>query len=212
MSSDKVTTLSTVMADYPHTLPLKNGQIRSDLVAQLYRDEAGDQGVQADGPRAALRCQRTRRRPFTRRKPTTNPLVLLPADGDPLSSLGCMLHNAERGRLTPADLVGRRVGVRLFANHGCSGCARILQNDYGVDVSRVRWITFEDACRRVQDPAGVERAAEGKNMTKMLQEEPRRCDLRLRDAGRPAAARRHPIGCDVRAPGTTAVALSRSTT
>ena len=33
MSSHTVTTLSAVIADYPHTMPLKNGQIRSDMVA-----------------------------------------------------------------------------------------------------------------------------------------------------------------------------------
>ena len=43
--------------------------------------------------------------------------------------------------------------------------------DYGLDNSKVRWVTFEDAhIPEFKDPPGVERAADGKDMTKMLLE------------------------------------------
>ena len=172
MSTDKVTTLSAVMADYPHTLPLKNAQIRSDLVAlnftemkpvtKAFKPMVREQRF--DVSELALAT-------FLQAKAYNKPLVLLPTTVMGRFQHGCMLHNAERGRLTPSDLVCRRVGVRAYSQTTGVWLRGILQNDYGVDVSRVHWITFEDAhVAEYKDPAGVERAAEGKNMTKMLQD------------------------------------------
>ncbi len=45
----------------------------------------------------------------------------------------------------------------------------ILWKDYGLDLAKVKWVTFEDAhLAEFRDPPGVERAAEGKDMTKMV--------------------------------------------
>jgi 4,5-dihydroxyphthalate decarboxylase len=45
----------------------------------------------------------------------------------------------------------------------------ILQNDYGVDFSRVQWVTFEDGhVAEAKDPPGVIRAASGQDITQML--------------------------------------------
>jgi 4,5-dihydroxyphthalate decarboxylase len=82
-----------------------------------------------------------------------------------------MLYNSERGTLTADNLVGRRIGVRSFAQ--TTGCwmRGILWKDYGLDLSKVKWVTFEDAhLAEFRDPPGVERAAEGKDMTKMVLE------------------------------------------
>ena len=47
----------------------------------------------------------------------------------------------------------------------------ILWKDYGLDLGAVKWVTFEDAhVPEYRDPPGVERAAPGKDMTKMLLE------------------------------------------
>ena len=45
----------------------------------------------------------------------------------------------------------------------------ILWKDYGLDLGKVKWVTFEDAhVAEYRDPPGVERAAAGKDITKML--------------------------------------------
>jgi 4,5-dihydroxyphthalate decarboxylase len=45
----------------------------------------------------------------------------------------------------------------------------ILWKDYGLDLGKVKWVTFEDAhVPEYRDPPGVERAAEGKDLLKML--------------------------------------------
>src|SRR5438132_233621 len=45
----------------------------------------------------------------------------------------------------------------------------VRANDYGVDLGKVRWVTFEDAhVAEYRDPPGVERVAGDKDMTAML--------------------------------------------
>ena len=45
----------------------------------------------------------------------------------------------------------------------------ILASDYGVDINKVEWITFEDPhVAEYHDPAIVKRAPEGKDLTQML--------------------------------------------
>ena len=59
--------------------------------------------------------------------------------------------------------------MRSFAQ--TTGCwiRGILWKDYGVNLAKVKWVTFEDAhIAEFRDPEGVERAADGKDMTKMV--------------------------------------------
>ncbi len=45
----------------------------------------------------------------------------------------------------------------------------VLADDYGVDLERVRWVTFEDPhVAEFRDPPNVERAPEGRDMVAML--------------------------------------------
>jgi 4,5-dihydroxyphthalate decarboxylase len=95
--------------------------------------------------------------------------VLLPAVMMGRFQHHCMLYNAERGRIMPSDLPGRRVGVRSFAQTTGVWLRGHLQNDYGVDTGRVHWVTFEDAhVNEFRDPAGVERAGADKNLGRMV--------------------------------------------
>ena len=99
------------------------------------------------------------------------PIVLMPATMMGRFQHGTMLYNSERGTLTPDMLAGRRIGVRSFAQ--TTGCwlRGILWKDYGLDLGKVKWVTFEDAhLAEFRDPPGVERAADGKDMTKMVLE------------------------------------------
>jgi 4,5-dihydroxyphthalate decarboxylase len=82
---------------------------------------------------------------------------------------GTMLYNSARGTVTPADLAGRRIGVRSFAQTTGMWLRGILWKDCGLDLGKVKWVTFEDAhIAEFRDPPGVERAAAGKDMTQMV--------------------------------------------
>jgi 4,5-dihydroxyphthalate decarboxylase len=63
------------------------------------------------------------------------------------------------------------VGVRSYTQTTGTWLRGHLQNDYGVDVSRVHWVNFEDAhVLEYRDPPFVERAAEGKTLLGMVQD------------------------------------------
>jgi 4,5-dihydroxyphthalate decarboxylase len=77
------------------------------------------------------------------------------------------LYNAKLGTLTPADLNGRRVGIRSFTTTTGAWLRGILANDYGVDLNSIDWVTFEDAhVAEFRDT--TKRAPAGKEIIQML--------------------------------------------
>ena len=97
------------------------------------------------------------------------PLVLLPATIVGRNQHHTIFYNADRGRLGPADLTGRRVGVRAYTQTTGAWIRGVLADDYGVDLDRVRWVTFEDPhVAEYRDPSTVERAPEGQTLKGML--------------------------------------------
>ncbi len=80
-----------------------------------------------------------------------------------------ILCNVRSGIREPKDLEGRKVGMRAFAQTGPTWSRGILHSEYGVDLSKVQWITYEGShVREFQDPKHVTRAAEGKKLIDML--------------------------------------------
>jgi 4,5-dihydroxyphthalate decarboxylase len=80
-----------------------------------------------------------------------------------------LVYNAARGTLTPEDLHGKRVGVRAYSVTTGAWIRGILAEDHGVDINRVKWVTFEDAhVKEFRDPPNVERAPAGKEIGAML--------------------------------------------
>jgi 4,5-dihydroxyphthalate decarboxylase len=172
MTAEKIETISACFGTYPQTQALKNGQIKSDRV-ELRLTEVNPVY------KAFLMMVREQRFDisemalvtYLQAKAYDKPIVLMPVTMYGRFQQGTMLYNAERGTVTPQNLAGRRVGVRSFAQ--TTGCwiRGILWKDYGLDLSKVKWVTFEDAhLAEFRDPPGVERAAEGKDMTKMVLE------------------------------------------
>jgi len=170
MTAEKIETLDACFGTYPHTQPLKNGDIKSDRVAlrltevnpvyKAFFMMAREQKF--DVSEMALVT-------YLQAKAYGKPIVLMPATMFARFQHGTMLYNSERGTVTPESLPGRRVGVRSFAQ--TTGCwlRGILWKDYGLDLAKVKWVTFEDAhLAEFRDPPGVERAADGKDMTKMV--------------------------------------------
>jgi len=97
-------------------------------------------------------------------------LVLLPrvmAARMQEGSLFCRTDSAIRG---PADLAGKRVGVRAYSQTTGLWLRGILQDAHGVAPESVRWITFEDAhVAECGDPPWAERAPPRSEMLKMLE-------------------------------------------
>ena len=163
MTAEKIETISACFGTYPQTQALKAGEIKSDRVA-LKLTEVNPVykafGMMVREQKFDI-CEMAVVS-YLQGKPYGKPLVLLPATMMGRFQHGTMLYNSERGTLTPHTLEGRRIGVRSFAQ--TTGCwlRGILWKDYGLDNSKVRWVTFEDAhVTEFKDPSGVERAPEG---------------------------------------------------
>ena len=71
--------------------------------------------------------------------------------------------------LKPEALAGKRVGVRSYSVTTGAWIRHILAGDYGVDLAKIRWVTFEEAhVAEFVDPPNVERATAGKEIKAML--------------------------------------------
>lgn len=106
---------------------------------------------------------------FLMAKAAGKPLVLLPAVVVARLQHSFLVYNAERGLLAPADLAGRRIGVRSYSVTTGMWLRGILATDYAVDIDRITWVTFEEAhVAEFRDPPNVERAPAGKNVVGML--------------------------------------------
>jgi len=163
-------TLQALLGDYSSTSALKKGEVRSPRLILDFADvktphHAFKQVVRElkfDVAELAIATYLTA-------KAHGKPLVLLPVVVRGKFQHESIVCNAERGPLAPADLVGRRVGIRAHSVTTVVWVRGILENDYGVDLDRVEWVTFEDAhVAEVRDPDTFERAPAGKNPMAML--------------------------------------------
>ncbi len=165
-----MTTLRIAIGDYPHTLPLKRGEITSpslklDFVDVKPLHTAFKPMVRQHVFDACEMAMVT----YLQATIYGKGLKLLPAAMLARFQHGTILYNTERGKLRPSDLAGSRIGVRAYSQTTGAWIRGIIENDYGVDLSRVQWVTFEDGhLAEYHDPAGVIRARPDQDMTQML--------------------------------------------
>lgn len=171
MSKDtNVLTLRTLLGDYPNTLALKKGEVRAPGIDfdfadvkvpnTAFKDVVRD--LKYDVAELAIVT-------FLQAKAHGKLLALLPAVVVGTLPHPFLAYNVERGRIEPADLQGRRVGIRAYSVTTAAWIRGILQNDHGVDLDRIKWVTFEDPhVAEYHDPASAERAPAGKQLGQML--------------------------------------------
>ena len=159
--------LKTLLGDYPVTKALKSGQVVSSLVQLDYADvtppHAGFKRVVRDLEFDVAEIAIVT---FLMAKAFGKPYTLLPA-----VMFGRFQHPYLVSILDikPKQLEGKRVAIRSNSVTTVAWLRGILTDDYGVDLTKVRWITFEDAhVAEFKDPPNSERAAAGKTALNML--------------------------------------------
>jgi 4,5-dihydroxyphthalate decarboxylase len=169
-TTDKIRTLNVCLGNYPHTRALKSGEIPSDRLSFEFTDvNPVNRAFKPMAREQKFDVSEMAIVTYMQAKAYGKPLILLPVTMMGRFQHGTMLYNAERGTIRPQDLPGRRVGVRAFSQTTGVWIRGILWKDYGLDLGAVKWVTFEDAhVAEYHDPPGVERAAPGKDITKML--------------------------------------------
>jgi len=162
--------LRTLLATYPHTAPLKNGDVASARVALDFKDVTPVwSGFKAMVRRQEFDVSEMAIVTYLIAKSFGKPMVLLPAVMTGRIQHAWAIYNGKRGTLTPADLNGRRIGIRSFTTTTGAWLRGMFENDYGLDLASVRWITFEEA-HVAEYVDTTERAPEGKKIIPMLLE------------------------------------------
>src|SRR5436189_1023100 len=137
--------LHTMLGNYPNSKALKSGAVRSDLVdfdfvdvkvannlfKQVVRDASYDVAELAIVT-------------YLQAKAYGKPYVLLPAVLVSRGQHHTIAYNPDRGKLGPTDLAGKRVGVRAYTVTTGVWVRGILADEFGVDLNKIEWITFED--------------------------------------------------------------------
>jgi 4,5-dihydroxyphthalate decarboxylase len=170
MGTSSKVTLQTMLGNYANVAPLKQGVVHSDLVdfdfaevkiannhfKQVVRDAKYDLAELAIVT-------------YLQAKDYGKPYVLMPIVVVSRGQHHTIAYNAERGMLKPGDLDGKRVGIRAYTVTTATWVRGILASEYGVDLNKVKWITFEDPhVAEYRDPDVIERAPPGKELLQML--------------------------------------------
>ena len=164
------TKLLTLLGNYPNTLALKKGDVKSDLVDFDFADvKASNTAFKPLVREAKFDVAELAIVTFLQAKTYGKPYVLIPATVLGRGQHHTIAYNPERGELKPSDLAGKRVGVRAYTQTTGAWVRGFLADDYGVDTAKVRWVTFEDPhLAEYKDPDFVTRAGEGKTQVQML--------------------------------------------
>src|SRR3954467_11435093 len=162
--------LRTLLGDHPGTLALKSGSIRSDIVEfDFVPYSPTNKGFKPMVREAAFDVSEMAIVTYLMAKSFDKPMVLLPDVVLARFQHGHALYNTKAGKLTPADLRGKRVGIRSFTTTTGAWLRGILANDYGVYLNSIDWVTFEDAHVAEFRDTTV-RAPAGKQIIQMLVE------------------------------------------
>jgi 4,5-dihydroxyphthalate decarboxylase len=163
-------TLKIAIGSYEHVRAVRDGSVRSDRVrfdfvevdpiTRAFRRMARD--LEFDVSEMAIT---THALAHAFQKPITALPIVLSRDFHH-GSVVCTNGSSIRG---PADLAGRKVGVRAWSQTTGVWIRGIMKAEYGLEPSAMTTVTEEDAhVREYQDPAYVVRAAGGKTLRSML--------------------------------------------
>lgn len=163
-------TLTAAMVNYGHVRPLLDGAIQSERVALKH--------IEVEPIPAAFR-RMVRSLEFDVSEMALATYLCARAHGKAMTALpifltrrlehGSIFCHAKSGIQSPADLAGRRVGVRSYTFTPGVWVRGILQSAYGLDLNRVTWVlTGDEHVAEYVAPSNVVSAPSGGDLTAML--------------------------------------------
>ena len=165
-----MTTLSIAVGDYPHTRALKAGEVGSDLFALDFKPVKPVN-------RAFAPMVRERRFDVSEMAIATVlqaiaygvEIALLPVVMASRFQESALFVRADSPLKGPADLKGKRIGVRAYSQTTGLWLRGILHESFGLEPTDLHWTTFEGAhVAAYDDPPFVARAEAGKDLLTML--------------------------------------------
>src|ERR1700723_2161741 len=166
--SEMAMRLRTLLGDHPCTKALKDRSIESDLVELDFVDYSPtNRGFKPMVREGAFDVSEMAIVTYLMTKSFGKPMVLLPNVVLARFQHAYALYNAKSGTMKPADLNGKRIGIRSFTTTTGAWLRGILAEDYGVDLDSIDWVTFEDA-HVAEFKDTTKRAPAGKQIIQML--------------------------------------------
>jgi 4,5-dihydroxyphthalate decarboxylase len=160
--------LRTLLGDHPCTKAVKDGSLRSVSMELDFVDYSPtNKGFKPMVREGAFDVSEMAIVTYLMAKSFGKPMVLLPNVVLARFQHAYALYNAKSGTMIPADLNGKRVGIRSFTTTTGAWLRGILAEDYGVDLDSIDWVTFENA-HVAEFKDTTKRAPAGKQIIQML--------------------------------------------
>lgn len=161
--------LRTLLGDYPNTQALKTGAMGSPRLVFDYASEKLPQNAFKAVVRGEFDVAELAIVTYLQALAHGKPVTLLPTVVMAIPPHPCLACNSAHGVLGPDDLAGKRIGIRAHSVTTVTWVRGILANDYGVDLDRINWVSFEDPhVPECIEPPNITRAPAGKTLVDML--------------------------------------------
>jgi 4,5-dihydroxyphthalate decarboxylase len=162
--------LRAALGAYPHTAALRDGWVTSDRLRLDFAEVSPVNRAFAPMVREGrFDVSELAIATALQAKAYGKPVVLLPVTVAARFQEAALLCRTDGDVRGPADLAGRRIGVRSYSQTTGMWLRGILADDYGVRPESMRWLTFEDAhVAEARDPPWAERAPPSKELLPML--------------------------------------------
>ncbi|WP_028605166.1 hypothetical protein [Ottowia thiooxydans] len=148
--------VSTLIGDFPHTRAFRSGLMKSDAVALDIAPFAVAFPAFSRAVAMEFEVSELSLVTFLQARAAGRRLSLLPAVTLSRFQHPYLVYDSTRGLMTPKDLEGARIGVRLFTSTTASWLRGILRNEYDVDVTRIRWLAHQQPnVPQWNDPSNV---------------------------------------------------------
>ncbi len=162
--------LKVLLGDYPHTRAVRSGALKSDW---LNVDFAEAKPLNSAFKRTVRELEfdisELSLATFLQAKDARKPLVLLPYVLMSRFQHPFLVYNSGRGPLSPGELAGRRIACRLFTANTAVWLRFILAQDYGVDLAKIEWLTYQKPhVAEFTDPPNVHDAPAGSDLAALL--------------------------------------------
>ncbi|MEK7214234.1 MAG: ABC transporter substrate-binding protein [Chloroflexota bacterium] len=162
----------TALGSYGHTEALKNGTVNPRGIKLDWVDVGPDiiKGFPRMCRELAFDISELALTTYLTARAFNKPFTMIPVVVARNFHHAAISYHVKSGITKPKDIEGKRVAVRSYTVTAGVWNRGILASEYGVDLSKVTWVTFEEPhVQEYVSPTNVVRAPEGKTLVGMLQ-------------------------------------------
>jgi len=165
-----VISLTTVVGPYAHTAPLKDGRVTSpQLRLEHIAVEPVNRAFRPMVNHLTYDVSELALVTLLLARSVDRPVRALPVVLMRQSAHAALSVLAESPLRSADQLPGRTIGVRAYTQTTGTWVRGILQDQFGLDLAALHWLTFEPAhVDGYEDPANCRRAPEGATLLRML--------------------------------------------